>query len=74
VGLELGDAWVMSGKVHCWWCTRDDMSREVHIMILSCGDMSKEVRMFRAHTWEMLRAGRFVAGGSRVLDYGWGGS
>jgi len=25
--------------------------------------------MFRAHTWEMLRAGRYVVGGSRVLDY-----
>jgi len=30
--------------------------------------------MFRAHTCEMLRAGRYVAGGSRVLDYERGGS
>jgi len=49
------------------------MSRVVHILILSCGDMSREVRMFCAHTSEMLRAGRFVASGSRVLDYGQGG-
>ena len=26
--------------------------------------------MFRAHIQEMLRAGRYVAGGSHVLDYG----
>jgi len=50
---------VMSGYVHGWWWTRDDMSGEV--------------RMFRAHTWELLWAGRFVVGRSRVLDYGWGG-
>ena len=50
------------------------MSKEVHILILSCGDTSGEVRMFGAHTQEMLRAGRFVAGRSRVLDYGRGGS
>jgi len=30
--------------------------------------------MFRAHTSEMLRAERYVAGGSRVLDYGRVGS
>jgi len=26
--------------------------------------------MFRAHILEMLRVGRYVAGGSHVLDYG----
>jgi len=31
-------------------------------MILSCEDTSGEVHMFRAHTWELLRAGRFIAG------------
>jgi len=30
-------------------------------MILSCEDTIKEVCMFCAHTWELLRAGRFVA-------------
>jgi len=42
-------------------------------MMLSCEDMSGEVRMFRAHTWGLLRAGMFVVVGSRVLDYGRGG-
>jgi len=28
--------------------------------------------MFHAHTSEMLHAGRYVAGGSHVLDYGQG--
>jgi len=42
-------------------------------MMLSCEDTSGEVRMFCAHTLELLRAGRFVAVGSRVLDYGRGG-
>jgi len=31
---------------------------------------ARKVCMFRAHTWEMLRAGRYVASGSHVLDYG----
>ena len=48
------------------------MSGEVHILILSCGDTSGEVHMFRAHTREMLRAGRFIVSGSRVLAYGRG--
>jgi len=50
VGLGPEDAWVMSGEVHGWWCTRDDMSEKVHILILSYGDTSEEVCMFRAHT------------------------
>jgi len=29
---------------------RDNMNREVHIMMLSCEDMNEDVRMFRAHT------------------------
>ncbi|QCD86328.1 hypothetical protein DEO72_LG3g849 [Vigna unguiculata] len=49
----------MSGEVHGWWCTRDDMSGKVHIRILSCGDTSEE----------MLQARTFVVGGSRMLDY-----
>ncbi|QCE10699.1 hypothetical protein DEO72_LG10g1930 [Vigna unguiculata] len=49
------------------------MNGEVHILILSFGDTRGKVRMFRAHTWEMLRARRFVAGGSRLLDYERGG-
>jgi len=40
------------------------------MMLLSCEDMSGEVRMFCAHTWGLLRAGRFVVVGSCVLDYG----
>jgi len=31
----------MSGQVHGWWLTCDDMSREVHIQLLSCGDTSE---------------------------------
>jgi len=42
-------------------------------MMLSCEDMSGKVRMFRAHTQGLLRVGRFVVFGSRVLDYGRGG-
>jgi len=49
------------------------MSEEVHNLILSCEDTSGEVCMFRAHTGEMLRAGRFITGGSCVLDYRRGG-
>jgi len=51
-------------------------------MIISCEDTGGEVRMFRAHTWELLEAGRFVVGwitrvGLRArksvgLDYGRG--
>jgi len=52
------------------YCKNEHMLREVHILILLCGDMSEKVRMFCAHTWEMLRAGRFVVGGSHALDYG----
>jgi len=53
-------------------------------MILSCEDKSGDVRMFCAHTKELLRVGRFIASwitcvGLRVersveLDYEWGGS
>jgi len=42
-------------------------------MMLSCEDTSGEVRMFRAHTWELLRARRIIAVGSRMLDYERGG-
>ena len=42
-------------------------------MVLSCEDTSGEVRMFRDHTLGLLRAGRFVAVGSHMLDYGRGG-
>jgi len=31
----------MSGKVHGWWLTCDDMSGEVHIQLLSHGDTSE---------------------------------
>ena len=53
--------------------TRDDMSGEVHIQLLSCEDTGEVGSYGSTHTWEMLRAGRYVAGGSRVLDYGWTG-
>jgi len=43
------------------------------LMMLSCEDTSGEVRMFRARTWGLLRAGRFTLVGSRVLDYRRGG-
>jgi len=38
-------------------------------MKLSCEDTSGDVHMLCAHTWGLLRAGRFVVVGSRVLDY-----
>ena len=50
--------------------TRDDMSWEVHIQLLSCQDMGEVGSYGSTHTWAMLRAGRYVAGGSCVLDYG----
>ena len=31
----------MSGYVHGWWLTCDDMSGEAHIQLLSCGDTSE---------------------------------
>jgi len=53
-------------------------------MMLSCEDMSGKIRMFRAHTWGLLRTERFVVGwitrvelweGRSVeLDYEWEGS
>jgi len=65
----------MNGYVHDWWWTRDDMSGEVHILLLSCGDTS-EVGLYVlcSHlrdatcgevcswwiTWVRLWAGRFV--------------
>jgi len=42
-------------------------------MMLSCEDTSGEVRVFHAHTWWLLRVGRFVPIRSRMLNYGWGG-
>ena len=39
-----------------------NMSGEVHINDTLCKDTSGEGQMFRAHTSELLRAGRFVAG------------
>ncbi|QCD93976.1 hypothetical protein DEO72_LG5g2053 [Vigna unguiculata] len=53
LGIAPGGCCAMSGYVHGWWLTCDDMSGEAHIQLLSCGDTS-EVR--RAG----LRAGRFV--------------
>ena len=46
------------------------MSGEVHTQLLSCGDTREVGSNVRAHSWEMLRTGRYVAGGSHVLDYG----
>jgi len=53
-------------------------------MMLSCENTSGEVCMFRAHTWGLLRSGRFAVGWiTRVRlrawrsvewDYEWGGS
>jgi len=49
------------------------MSGEVHILLFSCGDTS-EVGSYvsRSHLRDVV-CGRYVASGSRVLDYGGGG-
>ena len=46
------------------------MGGEAHIQLLSCEDMGEVCSYGSAHTWEILRARRYLAGGSRVLDYG----
>ncbi|QCE15285.1 hypothetical protein DEO72_LG11g2294 [Vigna unguiculata] len=46
--------------VHGWWLTCDDMSREVHIQLLSCGDTSESRTMSGEVRRVELRAGRFV--------------
>ena len=45
------------------------MSGEVHIQLLSRGDTSEVGSYVPCSRLEMLRAGRYVAGGSHVLDY-----
>ena len=77
--LDAFDATLDQGMLcHEWvgsWMvgTHDDISGKVHIQLLSCEDTGEVGSYGSAHTWEMVHAGRYVAGGSRVLDYGWVG-
>ncbi|QCD78452.1 hypothetical protein DEO72_LG1g2085 [Vigna unguiculata] len=60
---------VLRQAVHGWWLTSDDMSREVHIQLLSRGDTSES----RTTSGEVhragLRAGRFVEAGPRASRF-----
>ena len=49
------------------------MSGKVHIQLLSRGDTSEVGSYVPCSRLEMSRAGRYGAGGSHMLDYGWAG-
>jgi len=46
------------------------MSMEVHIILLSCGDTSEVGSYVPCSHLRDAACGRYVVGGSRVLDYG----